>query len=156
MHGRGKWLICPSLFNALLLTWTLLPVLKAAEEEILIDPLASGGRALLVQLPSKEWGLRVEMPGMASATQTQPVRLKIYESEAKITDVAAGYRSVRKTPTGLLCEGQVVPVEGLGLRFEDVLEGRRRGPHTRSQGGRVGQRRRRLLLRGYVFYRSAG
>ena len=38
------------------------------------------------------------------------MQLESYESETKIGVVAAGYKSIRKTDTGFLGEGDLVPV----------------------------------------------
>lgn len=81
--------------------------------------LSTGGKVLAIQSPSKEWGIRVDSPGMACVALAQPIRLKVYESEAAIRDLAAGYRSLEKTNSGFVGRGELTPVKGVVLRFED-------------------------------------
>src|SRR3990172_1942904 len=90
------------------------------EEEILVGQLDKGGRVLLVGSDADGWGIRVETPGTASVRQLEPVRVKAYQSETEITDLTAGYRSVRKSGDGYVCVGDLSPVDGVVLRFEDT------------------------------------
>jgi len=92
----------------------------APQEDALIGRLDNGGRVLLVGSDAKGWGIRVEAPGMASVTQLEPVRARAYQSETDITDLAAAYRSIRRSGDDYVCVGQLAPVDGVALRFEDT------------------------------------
>ncbi len=96
------------------------PVPSRAPEEILVGQLDRGGRVLLVGSDAEGWGIRVEAPGIASVTQREPVRAKAYRSETDVTDLTARYRSIRRSGDGYLCVGELSPVDGVVLRFEDT------------------------------------
>jgi hypothetical protein len=84
-----------------------------------LGELATGAKVLAVQTPSKEWGIGVESPGLASVRQLQPVQLELNEGEARITESAAGYNSIKKTTDGFVGLAEITPLKGVVLRVED-------------------------------------
>jgi len=84
-----------------------------------LGALATGAKVVSVQTPSKEWGIGVESPGLASVRQMQPVRLELYEGEAKITESAAGYNSIKKTTDGFVGLAEITALKGVVFRVED-------------------------------------
>jgi len=89
------------------------------EETVLVGHLSIGGKVLAVSSGAGEWGIRVETPGKASVSQSQPIRLCIYESEAKIVDVSGGYKALEKTSSGFTGKGELFPLPGVAVKFED-------------------------------------
>jgi len=121
MGGRMKWIHRWILMASTILFAVAAPVLRAAPQEgTLIGQFDNGGRALLVGSDANGWGVRVEAPGMASVTQSQPVRARAYESETEVSDLAVGYRSIRRSGSGYIGAGELSPVDGVVLRFEDT------------------------------------
>ncbi len=91
----------------------------ARSEETALGALAGGGRVVPVQSPDKGWGFRIEMPGKASADLSLPMRLWVYEGEAKINVLTGGYRELHKSGDGFSGLGELVVGPGLTAKFED-------------------------------------
>lgn len=96
------------------------PTLRQVSSQLsALGDLATGAKVVAVQSPSKEWGIEIESPGLASVRQLQPVRLELYEGEAKITESAAGYKSIKKTTDGFVGQAEITPLKGVVFRVED-------------------------------------
>jgi hypothetical protein len=56
---------------------------------------------------SGDWGIEITGSTAPAVRQTQPVRFEIYRADDDIAQLAAGYRSVEPTATGLLAQAEV-------------------------------------------------
>jgi hypothetical protein len=84
-----------------------------------LGSLSNGAKVLAVESKPGVWGIRVESSGKASVEIVHPLRLLWYEAEDKISEVAAGYRSIKKTESGLTGEGELAAAKGVVVRFTD-------------------------------------
>jgi hypothetical protein len=63
--------------------------------------LQTGARVTLVRSPTGEWGIEISGGAGLRISQSQPATLEVFRKDNDIHQVAAGYKTVRKSESGI-------------------------------------------------------
>ena len=100
-----------ALFGALaLLSITqmiLAQVHATSSDHRLLGRLTTGATVAFVRADSGDWGLEISVPTGALLFQQTPAQIEIYRSDDSVSDVAAGYQSIRTEAGGLIATAKV-------------------------------------------------
>lgn len=90
----------------------------AKSDRIELGHLQSNATVIFTQSSAEEWGLEIVGGAAPAISQPQPARLEIFRAEDDIRQLAAGYKSVRKSAAGTDAFAEI-KYDGVLFRIQD-------------------------------------
>ena len=92
----------------------------SASQSVLLGRLATGATVSFVQSTSGEWGIEISGGGAPQISQARPAQAEVFSKKGEeIRQLAAGYKSIEKTPAGLIARAELIHSPGVSFRVED-------------------------------------
>jgi hypothetical protein len=66
-----------------------------------------------------EWGMEIAGAAAPRVLQPKPAKLEVFRTEEDILQLAAGYRTVRKSPEGIDAQAEIAYGGGVTFRMDD-------------------------------------
>jgi hypothetical protein len=88
-------------------------------ERIDLGRLESGETVSFTRTPGGEWGIEISGSTAPRMNQIKPARLEVFQSESDIRELSAGYKSVRKSDSGINSSAEIAYMENVIFRVND-------------------------------------
>ncbi len=91
-----------------------------AADRVALGRLDNGANVAFVSAGGGEWGIEIAGGGVPRIVQPQPARIEAYRTDADIRQLAAGYKTVQKSDSGIDARAEIAYSEDVVFRIQDL------------------------------------
>ena len=90
------------------------------DSRVTLGQVQTGARMAFVRTASGEWGIEIAGASAPRMAQAQPARVEVMHGEANIRQLAAGYKTVRFSESGVAAHADLADTDGVVFHVDDV------------------------------------
>src|ERR1019366_7045019 len=94
--------------------------LPAAAQPISLGRLQTGAAITFTRTASAGWGIEIAGGLAPRIAQPKPAAIEVYRADDDIRELSAGYKTLRRTATGIDATAEVASADGVIFHMHDV------------------------------------